>query len=722
MDCLNMMISLMMVVSIGAYLGPSPPITHCYLPYRRHRVTKLMSNGFVDKQTIPKMSTTQLRGEVGEGMEAVKDPTEEQVTKRGTKATGKELKLILFNESINRLVKSKSYSLAERRFARFFGDVGEYDKKVDLQPDLWSFNIMLNCYARQRHTGKAEMLFDRMIELEIRPDVYSYNTMVLCCSRAHKIEDAIKWFKKMEHDDVRPTIQTYNKIIDGLGRKGHFSEALLWLEHLRTESLAPNTRTYTSLICNYLRYKRYDQALETFQEMKDFKQKPNAITYCNLIAGLAKNQELGEVKVELQEKALEVFREFQKSEEQPDEICHTVVVELLGNLGRTEEAIQLFDGMAQLFNPRIVAYSTLFKVLGRAGRWRDFDSYMKRMESNNLEPNFMMFTAIFSGLRTAPVEEVIRYLDLSVKLGIDLDFFHYTSLGNHVHDEKVKKWITLNCSDDFKILAEKKSQNPQSSSSPMSSPILEEMVAELKKGNYGRALHLFQKMKVNGMQPSFSAYSTIVSELAKLKPKPKTKTGPNYELSKVELSEVEKHYDLEEKAIEIFHEMKSRMQPDEKCYSIIIGLLGGRIRRDGLERVRRRTDQALQLFDELEEIHSPLSETSYSSVLAVLARARRWSEFDSYIKRMEANNVKLRPKNFEIIIGGLRTAPVEELIRYLDMTLELGIKLDYYHYCSLGPHADDEKVKEWMVSNRYNLDVLKIRENQQQIYNARRFH
>jgi pentatricopeptide repeat protein len=140
----------------------------------------------------------------------------------------------------------------------------------DMKPTESTFNAVISAWARSRHEQSAEHaedVFQRLYDF-FEPDTYSYNSLINAYAKKGHALNAMKLLKRMEvssnngNTAVRPDEVTFNTVIYALSkssRQGSAEEAEALLERMETlykggrTELKPTPTTYTTVISAWTR-------------------------------------------------------------------------------------------------------------------------------------------------------------------------------------------------------------------------------------------------------------------------------------------------------------------------------------------------------------------------------------------------------------------------------------------------------------------------------------
>ncbi|KAL3682287.1 hypothetical protein R1sor_000309 [Riccia sorocarpa] len=182
----------------------------------------------------------------------------------------------LFNAMINARGKAGHIDSLE--------DLFESMKNSPQRPDLVTYNTVMNSYVKAgMGLGTVVSVFKDMYTQGIEPDIISFNILLEACVGGGHVREAQKIFENLKKRALKPTVVTYTTLINVYASAGHSSDALLLLSEMLAHNCLPNAVTFTSLITACAREGVYEEAEKLFQVMKDFKVEPNVITYNAMI-------------------------------------------------------------------------------------------------------------------------------------------------------------------------------------------------------------------------------------------------------------------------------------------------------------------------------------------------------------------------------------------------------------------------------------------------------
>ncbi|KAJ0869096.1 putative tetratricopeptide-like helical domain superfamily [Helianthus annuus] len=141
------------------------------------------------------------------------------------------------------------------------------------EPDIVSYNTMLNCYMRNCGIKAAQAFFDQML---VR-DTASWNTMLSGLCQNGMMDDARQLFDEMpERNNV-----SWNVMISGYAATGD----LVVAEKLFRNAPVKCVVAWTAMVTGYMKSRKVDLAEKMFDEMPE----RNLVTWNTMVSGYVEN-------------------------------------------------------------------------------------------------------------------------------------------------------------------------------------------------------------------------------------------------------------------------------------------------------------------------------------------------------------------------------------------------------------------------------------------------
>jgi pentatricopeptide repeat protein len=259
------------------------------------------------------------------------------------------------------------------------------------KPDIFSHNILIKGYCKNRQTAKATELFKSMQETaRVLPDKVTYLSLMQCHYADQLYRYCLSLYKDMEERGIDIPPHAHSLVITGLCKDGKPFEGLKLFEEILRRGCQPNLPIYTSLIDSFAKCGSADQAISLFERMKNDGLTPDVVTYSVVINCLCNSGNLDE--------AMEYFS-FCGKEAMVNVVMYTSLINAFGKAGMIERAQQLFDEMrGKRLLPDSHCYNALIDAFVKAGRVDDALDHAKRMKKDGFDATVYTYTTLIHGL------------------------------------------------------------------------------------------------------------------------------------------------------------------------------------------------------------------------------------------------------------------------------------------------------------------------------------
>lgn len=249
--------------------------------------------------------------------------------------------------------------------------------------DLVSWNVMITGYAKRGEMESARKLFDQAPE----KDVVTWNAMIAGYVLCGGNEQALEMFKEMRRVGEKPDEVTMLSLLSAcaemgdleIGQRMHHSLSELCLGDLGV--LLEN-----ALIDMYAKCGSIERAFAVFKGMRE----KDISTWNSIIGGLAFHGHA--------EKSIDLFREMQRLEINPNEITMVGVLVACSHAGKVEEGHQYFNMMQDRYGiePNTRHCGCMVDMLGRAGLLEEAFEFIQSME---IAPNAIIWRTLLGACR-----------------------------------------------------------------------------------------------------------------------------------------------------------------------------------------------------------------------------------------------------------------------------------------------------------------------------------
>jgi len=172
-----------------------------------------------------------------------------------------------------------------------------------LQPDLYSYSIVIHGFARNGDEDMAQYVFDQLKACnKLRPNVYVYNALLSAYANSNNVEKCLALLNRMERGDdpmIVPTVVTYSTVINCLCKVDRITEALSILDKMVLRKVQPNVITYNSILAAWSRRAKVDfmaareaeVLLENMEKLSIDYSPPDLVSYCTVVHALCNANE-----------------------------------------------------------------------------------------------------------------------------------------------------------------------------------------------------------------------------------------------------------------------------------------------------------------------------------------------------------------------------------------------------------------------------------------------
>ncbi|KAL6906464.1 hypothetical protein ACP4OV_004065 [Aristida adscensionis] len=311
--------------------------------------------------------------------------------------------------------------------------------------DVFVCSALLNLYSKCGAMGDAVEVFDGMP----RKDRVAWSTMVAGFVNAGKPVEALAMYRRMREDGVDGDEVVMLGVIQACAATGDAQMGSSVHGYLLRRGMGKDVVTMTSLLDMYSKNRRLDVARRVFGLMVY----RNAVSWSALISGLAQNG--------LAEEALDLFREMQVSEFQPDSgalvsallacadmgllklgrsihgfilrrleldcILGTAVINMYSKCGSLSNAKTLFS---RIGSRDLVLWNAMIACYGAHGQGREALSLFEELNGTGIRPDHATFASLLSALsHSGLVEEGKFWFDRMInQLSIQPAEKHYVCI------------------------------------------------------------------------------------------------------------------------------------------------------------------------------------------------------------------------------------------------------------------------------------------------------
>lgn len=311
------------------------------------------------------------------------------------------------------LGKNGQESIAEDVFARCIDGS---------EPSIQVYNAMMGVYARLGNFKKVQELISLVKDKGLEPDLVSFNTLINARAKAHSMGrgKAVELLDEVKKSGLRPDTITYNTLISACAYSSNVVDAVSVFTAMEESKCCPDLWTYNAMMAVYGRSGLIREVEGIFLELKEMGFSPDAVTFNSLLYAYALEGDVNNAK--------KVCNEMVKSGFRKDEITYNTIIHMYGKRGDVESALELYDEMKEIgCKPDAVTFTVLIDTLGKVGRISEAGKVMEDLVRARVKPTLKTFSALICGYAKAGMrEQAERTFGLMVRSGIKPDCLAYS--------------------------------------------------------------------------------------------------------------------------------------------------------------------------------------------------------------------------------------------------------------------------------------------------------
>lgn len=273
------------------------------------------------------------------------------------------------------------------------------------EPDLPSWNSVVNAYLKLGRSDAARALFDEM------PDrnVISWSSMINGYVRCGMFKEALALFREMQLAEgalVRPNEFTMSGVLSACGRLGALEHGKWAHTYIDRCGIGVDVVLGTCLIDMYAKCGSIERARLVFHNLGPNK---DVMAWSAMISGLAMHGHPGE--------CLNLFSDMIQQGVKPNGVTYLGILCTCVHGGLVSQGKEFFRQMSEEHGiiPMIQHYGCLVDLFGRAGLLKEAWTVVKSMP---MEPDVLIWGALLSGSRT---HGDIETCEIALKKLIQLD-------------------------------------------------------------------------------------------------------------------------------------------------------------------------------------------------------------------------------------------------------------------------------------------------------------
>ncbi|KAF6176530.1 hypothetical protein GIB67_007913 [Kingdonia uniflora] len=281
-----------------------------------------------------------------------------------------------------------------------------HDLKHEFRPNLQTFNILLSGW---KSSEEAECFFEEMRGMGVEPDIVSYNCLVDVYCRSREMGKAYKVIDEMRDKEISPDVFTFTSVIGGLGLIGEAEKGRDILKEMKECGCYPDVPAYNAVIRNFCIAKRYREAYGLMDEMIGKGLNPNATTYNLFFRVLYSSNDL--------RSSWSMYQRMMVNGCLPNTQSCMFLVRLFRRQEKVDMALLLWNDMVEKgFGSFILVSDVLFDFLCDMGKLDEAEKCFLQMVEKGQKPSNVSFKRIKILMELANRNESLR--NLSEKMAV----------------------------------------------------------------------------------------------------------------------------------------------------------------------------------------------------------------------------------------------------------------------------------------------------------------
>ena len=281
---------------------------------------------------------------------------------------------VVFNSLMDLSVKKERLPCALELFTEM--------QQMDISPDGFTYSILLNGLKQSEASAsliKTTLLSIKKILLisTFKLDEVFFNSVLDVCSKYEMYSLMDYFYRQMKAKRIGESSITFGILIKAYGKQGQFHRA----EELFTKMVRNNMRindiTYGCILDACSKSGKMEIALKIYKALSMTGLNLNSIVFTTIIKGYLKHGR--------SEEALKFFNSVRHHTNLSGMIItYNCALDVLVNLERIDEAIDLFETIDKLYSADLVSYSTIIKGLCKVDRKSKALTYVRQMLESSI--------------------------------------------------------------------------------------------------------------------------------------------------------------------------------------------------------------------------------------------------------------------------------------------------------------------------------------------------
>ncbi|KAL4575564.1 hypothetical protein LXL04_022411 [Taraxacum kok-saghyz] len=295
---------------------------------------------------------------------------------------------------------------------------------VNCKKSLLLYNNMINAFSNENKVEKCHELLKKMKESGFPPSQFTHNSIFGYYCKIGDVEGAMDMVHKMHTHGHQPWIKHYTLLVKNLSKRFKVAEASHFLTTMVELGYLPDMVVYSAVINGWFKVGEVDYALKMFKDISGNKHCPDVVTYNTIINGLCKAKRMSEannIHQEMIQKHLIpsvvtynllidayckngdvdhgviLFKMMGEKGRNPNVVTYTTLIDGLCNIGRSNEALKIWNEMCKVERPNKIAFMALINGLCKCGKPDEGLVYFEEMKEKDMKVDSYVYVALIEG-------------------------------------------------------------------------------------------------------------------------------------------------------------------------------------------------------------------------------------------------------------------------------------------------------------------------------------
>ncbi|XP_038989307.1 pentatricopeptide repeat-containing protein At2g33680-like [Phoenix dactylifera] len=283
------------------------------------------------------------------------------------------------------------------------------------EPDIISWNSMIQSYVQNEKFEQALTLFTEMRYSEIEPDEFSFvSTLAACGSLAWHRNGKEVHCELLKRGLVRDAF-VGSALIDMHAKSMAVHDARKVFDAIRNKDLI----TWNSMIAGFAQSGYLDEVMKLLSLIREENLEPDGFTFASILAACANATAI--------QQGRQVHTLILKSELNMDTAVANALITMYSRTGSIREAKKVFS---KLDDKNIVSWTAMIGGFAQGGHSEEALAMFDQMENTGVKPNGKTFVTLLTACSYAGMSsEAAKYFKLmEAKYGIRPGFDHYACM------------------------------------------------------------------------------------------------------------------------------------------------------------------------------------------------------------------------------------------------------------------------------------------------------